>query len=319
MLILFPEIKPYKRHHLKVDSVHTLYIEESGNEDGIPVLFLHGGPGAGTQSSHRRFFDPEKYRIILFDQRGCGGSLPHASLDDNNTPALVADIEKIRNHLGVDCWALCGGSWGSTLALVYAQAFPERVKGMVLRGIFLARQKDLDWLYLDGANRVFPDAWDDFVRPIPKGERGNLIEAFNKRLTGKDELSRMAAAKAWSCWEAQCATLRPSHLLMDHYGEPRTALSMARIAAHYFVNHSFLEPNQILGAMDKISHIPGIIIHGRYDMVCPLENAMELSRLWENAGLNIIREAGHSSREPGIEDALVRATDEMAAILGFSH
>lgn len=315
MLVLYPEIKPYAEHKLQVDNTHTLYIEESGSENGIPVVFLHGGPGGGTEPCNRRFFDPEKYRIILFDQRGCGKSEPHGSLENNTTQHLINDIEKIRAHLDIDKWVVFGGSWGSTLGLLYAQSFPERVMGLILRGIFLSREKDLRWLYQDGANRVFPDAWHEFLKPIPEPSQHNLLEAYSKLLNGENELSRMGAAKAWATWEASCATLKPNHTVMDHFTDPHTALSLAKIEVHYFSNHSFIEENQIIHDMHKIKDIPGIIIHGRYDMVCPLENAVTLHKAWPNADLNIIREAGHASSEPGITDALIRATNDMAKFL----
>ena len=312
MLILYPDIKPYSEHRLEVDELHTLYVEESGNRDGIPILFLHGGPGGGCEPFNRRFFDPEKYRIILFDQRGAGRSTPHAELRGNTTQALIEDIEKIREYLDIEKWLLFGGSWGSTLALAYAEEFPEKVTGMILRGIFLCREKDLKWLYQEGASRVFSDAWKEYLKPIPKTERDDIVAAFYKKLTGMDELARMAAAKAWSLWEGHCATLRPSHTVIDHMAEPHTAISLARIECHYFINNAFLEEDQILRRAHQISHIPGIIVHGRYDMICPLDNAFDLHSVWENSELHIVRDAGHAASEPGIVDALVRATDEMA-------
>ena len=316
MLVLYPEIKPYQEHKLSVQPPHVLHVEESGNPDGIPVLFLHGGPGAGTQPAHRRFFDPQKYRIILFDQRGCGRSTPHACLERNTTQALVDDIETIREHLGVESWLLFGGSWGSTLALVYAQAFPERVRGMILRGIFLSRQKDLHWLYQDGANRIFPDAWTDFVRPVRENMRHDMVAAYDKLFSSDNELQRTAAARAWSAWEGHCSTLRPSNQVMEHFSDLHTALSMALIEVHYFKHFSFLEENQILDNMHLIKDIPGVIVHGRYDMVCPLDNAVDLHHEWLNSELHIIRDAGHSAMEPGIVDALVHATNDMARKFG---
>ncbi len=312
MHILYPPIKPYREQRLDVEPPHTLHIEESGNRNGMPVLFLHGGPGAGCESHHRRFFDPEKYRIILFDQRGCGRSTPHASLENNHTQGLIEDIEAIRNLLEIDQWVLFGGSWGATLALLYAQQHPDKVSGMILRGVFLSRRRDIEWLYKDGVNRIFPDAWQEFLKPIPTSERDNLLKAYYEKLTGQDELARMGAAKAWAGWEGHTATLRPSLNVMDHFADPHTALSLARIEAHYFINSSFIEENQILNNMDSIKDIPGIIIHGRYDMICPLENAFELHERWPDSELFIIRDAGHASSESGIVDALVKATDEMA-------
>lgn len=315
MLALYPDIKPYAQYQLAVDDIHTLYIEECGSRDGIPILFLHGGPGGGTEPFNRRFFDPEKYRIILFDQRGCGKSKPHGSLENNTTQHLIEDIEKIRQHLSIEQWVLFGGSWGSTLALLYAQAFPSQVTALILRGIFLGRKRDLHWLYQDGANRIFPDAWGDFTKPIPPEEQHNMLEAYNKRLHSDNEIVRMAASKAWSIWEASCATLKPSSKVMDHFTDPHTALSLAKIEVHYFLNHSFIAENQILDNMHLIEDIPGIIVHGRYDMVCTLENALALHRAWNNAELNIIREAGHASSEPAISDALIKATNDMVKFL----
>ena len=312
MQLLYPEIKPYARHQLNVDETHTLYLEESGSADGIPVLFIHGGPGSGCGKYDRRFFNPQKYRIILFDQRGAGRSQPHAELEDNTTPQLIADIEKIRQFLNIDNWMLFGGSWGSTLALLYAQAFPDNVMGLILRGIFLAREKDLNWLYQAGADRIFPDYWQEFIKPIADEKRSNLVDAYYELLTGENELAKMAAAKAWSSWEARCATLRPSNETLHTFTKPHRALSMARIEAHYFKHACFIEENQILRNMEKIESIPGIIIHGRYDMVCTLDNATELHHAWLNSELHIIRDAGHAATEQGNADALVKAANTMA-------
>ena len=311
MTPLFPEIKPYKRHDLKVDDVHTLYIEECGEPDGQPILFIHGGPGAGFRGNDRRFFDPQKYRIILFDQRGAGRSMPHANLEYNDSAQLVADIESIRNYLGIDKWALFGGSWGSTLSLLYAQAHPERVNAMILRGIFLCRQKDLQWFYQEGADRIFPDYWKDFAQAIPATERNDLLQAYHKRLIGENELAKMAAAKAWSLWEGRCATLLPHPDVIATFSDPHLAMSLARIEAHYFVNKCFIEENQIINKAEILSGIPGTIIHGRYDVVCPLDNALVLHEAWSGSELHIIRDAGHSSTEPSITDALVKATNEL--------
>jgi len=311
MQILYPEIKPYAQHELRVDDIHTLYIEECGIRDGIPVVFVHGGPGAGCSTQDRRFFNPEKYRIILFDQRGAGRSQPHAELENNTTQHLVADMETIRQYLNVDRWIVFGGSWGSTLGLLYAQAYPENVLGMILRGIFLCRDRDLEWFYQSGADRIFPDYWADFVAPLSEDERKNVMQAYYKRLTNANEIAKMAAAKAWSVWEGRCATLRPNPEVVSAFSEPHVALALARIEAHFFVNSAFIEQNQILENIGRLKSIPGIIIHGRYDMVCPLDNALALYRNWEEAELQIIRDAGHSAREPSIVDALIKATDEM--------
>ena len=276
------------------------------------VLFVHGGPGGGCDKKNRSFFDPERYRIILYDQRGAGLSTPHAELDHNNTQALVEDIEAIRETLGIEQWVLFGGSWGSTLSLVYTQAYPDRVMGLILRGIFLCRDQDLQWFYQHGASLVFPDYWEDYIHPIDADKRHDFIQAYYDLLTGDNELTRMGAAKAWSLWEAHCSTLRPNHEVVEHFGDPRTALAMARIEAHYFVNKGFLKTNQILTDAHKLAGIPGIIVHGRYDMICTLDNAVSLHDVWPDSQLNIIRDAGHASSEPSITDALVRATRDMA-------
>ena len=310
---LYPEIKPYATHRLRVESPHELYLEESGNPKGLPVLFVHGGPGAGCEEYHRRFFDPNVYRIILFDQRGAGRSTPHASLENNTTWHLVADIEKIREHLGINRWILFGGSWGSTLSLVYAESHPQRVLGLILRGIFLCRPWEIRWFYQEGANRLFPDHWEEFIAPIPETERHDLLRAHYRRLTGEDEVARMASAKAWSLWEGRSATLLPNKHVVDFFGSPHVALSLARIEAHYFAHDTFLEPDQILRDVSRLSGIPGIIVHGRYDVVCPIQNAWELARAWPDARLEIIPDAGHSAAEPGTSGALVQATIEMAA------
>lgn len=312
MRTLYPEIQPYKVHHLAVDATHTLYIEECGNAEGTPVLFVHGGPGGGISAEHRRFFNPERYRIILFDQRGAGRSTPHASLTDNTTDHLISDMEQIREHLGVEQWQLFGGSWGSTLSLLYAQRFPHRVNSMVLRGIFLSRQQDFDWLYRKGASEVFPDHWQAFQRPIPVAEQGDLLRAYYQRLTSANELERMAAAKAWSIWEGQCSTLQPKADVLEHYAEPHLALAMARLEAHYFMHHSFIEENQILEHANTLAGIRTIMVHGRYDMVCPMIQAYQLWEALPDAELHIVRDAGHSAFESGIIDNLVRATDNLA-------
>jgi len=312
MQTLYPEIKPYARHELAVEQPHVLYIDESGSADGLPVLFIHGGPGAGCDSASRRYFDPALYRIVTFDQRGCGRSTPHASLENNTTQALIADIERIREHLGIDKFVLFGGSWGSTLALAYAQAHPQCVHGLILRGIFLCRPQEFSWFYQEGASRLFPDYWEDYVAPIPVEERGDLMQAFYKRLTGTDQIAQMHAAKAWSTWEGRTATLRPNTQVVERFSEAHRALSIARIECHYFVNDAFLEPNQLLRDMPKIAHLPGIIVHGRYDAICPLDNAWALHQAWPNSELQIIRDAGHSAAEPGITDALIRAAEQMA-------
>jgi proline iminopeptidase len=312
MQVLYPEIEPYVRHSLSVDHPHQLYIEECGNPNGIPVVFLHGGPGAGCEPFQRRFFDPLRYRIVLFDQRGCGRSTPHAELNGNSTQSLVADIERVREHLGIDRWLVFGGSWGSTLGLVYAETHPDVVTGLVLRGVFLCRPRDIQWFYQDGASYLFPDYWRDYVAPIPESERGALVSAYYQRLTGADEFTRMAAAKAWSLWEGRTATLLPRQAVIEHFSNPFTALSLARIECHYFMHDSFLEPDQILNQAHRLRGIPGVIVHGRYDVVCPVEQAFALHEAWPQAHLEVIADAGHSATEPGIVDALVRATRAFA-------
>ena len=309
---LFPEIKPNRTHYVATQAPHELYVEECGNDNGLPVVVLHGGPGAGCESYHRRFFDPEIYRIILIDQRGAGNSRPHACLEHNNTSGLGADLELVRDKLGVEAWVVFGGSWGSTLGLVYSQTHPARVLALILRGIFLCRPHEIAWFYQRGASRIFPDHWDDFQSPIPANERDRMVEAYYRRLTGHDEIARMAAAKAWSLWEARCATLRPSKQTEEFFGDPHVALSLARIECHFFCNDSFLAPNQILRDAYRIRGIPGTIVHGRYDVICPIENAFELHRAWPQSELVIVPDAGHAASEPGITDALLQATQKVA-------
>lgn len=308
----YPEIAPHRCEHVVVDDTHTLYLEECGNPGGIPVVFLHGGPGAGCEPFHRRFFNPQMFRIVLFDQRGCGRSAPHAELKGNNTQALVADIEIIRQRLGIDQWLVFGGSWGSTLALVYAQTYPGRVLGLILRGIFLCRPRDIYWFYQDGASHLFPDYWQQFLAPIPQEERGDLVSAYYRRLSGSDEIARMAAAKVWSIWEGKTATLRPKQDVLEHFSTTHTALSLARIECHYFHNNSFLADNQILNNVEQLREIPGVIVHGRYDVVCPVEQAWLLHQAWPQSELQIIPGAGHSATESGIVKALVQSTDQFA-------
>lgn len=312
MLSLYPEIKPYARYPLAVDERHTLYVDESGSPDGLPVLFVHGGPGAGCDAASRRWFDPGLYRIVTFDQRGCGRSTPYACLEDNTTAHLIADIEAIRVHLGIERWVLFGGSWGSTLSLAYAQAHPERVLALILRGIFLCRPEEIHWFYQHGASRLFPDYWEDYLAPIPPGEQHDLLGAYHRRLTGSDQIAQMQAAKAWSVWEGRTATLRPNAEVVERFADPHTALSIARIECHYFSHNAFLRPDQLLQDMPKIAHIPGVIVHGRYDVICPLDNAWALHKAWPASELQIIREAGHAAAESGITDALVRACDGIA-------
>lgn len=312
MLPLYPEIRPYAVHRIAVSAPHELYVEECGNPDGIPVIFVHGGPGAGCHAFDRRFFDPDQYRIVLFDQRGAGRSTPHAELQDNDTDALIEDIETIRQALSLNSVVLFGGSWGTTLGLLYAQQYPDQVQALILRGIFLCRRKDIAWLYESGASRLFPDHWADFVGQIPEVGQEALINSYHRLLTGDNELARMAAAKAWCLWEARCATLRPNHNIVDHFSAPHVALGMARIATHYLVNDCFIEEGKVLEGMGKIASIPGVIVHGRFDVICPIDNAFALSAAWPQAELQVIRNAGHSASEPGVTDALIRATRALA-------
>ncbi len=309
--MLFPAIQPTRNFYIQVSEHHELYVEECGNADGVPVVFLHGGPGASCEPAHRRYFDPECYRIILFDQRGSGKSRPHASLIQNTTQDLIADMEKIREQLGIEKWVVFGGSWGSTLALAYAEMYTERVSGLILRGIFLCRQQDIDWFYQGGAARLFPDAWQDFILPIPENERSDMVRAYHERLTSDNELERMAAAKAWSIWEGTTATLQPDNALLDYFSDPHVALSIARIECHYFVNNSFFKPDQLLDNADKLKDIPGFIVHGRYDVICPVDQAFALHDRWPKAQLKIIADAGHAVSENGIVKALVKSTNEM--------
>lgn len=309
---LYPPLEPYVRHTIEVEAPHRLYVEECGNSSGIPVLFVHGGPGGGCEPYHRQYFDPDRYRIILFDQRGCGRSLPHAELEGNTTQALLEDMECIRERLGVERWLLFGGSWGSTLSLVYAQAFPQRVLALVLRGIFLGRAQDIQWFYQNGASRLFPDYWQDFIAPVPIMKRADLVSAYYELLTGKDEVAQLSAAKAWSVWEGRTSTLQPRASLVDHFSNAHVALSMARIECHYFVNDCFLKPDQLLQGAGVLRDIPGVIAHGRYDVICPLEQAHALHQAWPRARFEVVAGAGHSAAEPATVDVLIRATDHFA-------
>lgn len=313
--ILYPPTDPYVQHSLQVDTLHVLHIEECGNPDGIPVLFVHGGPGGGYGSLHRRYFDPNQYRIILFDQRGCGKSRPHACLTNNTTPHLIEDIEKIRRHLNIEQWALFGGSWGSTLSLLYAQAYPERVLKLFLRGIFLCRDEDVRWFYQQGADRFYPEHWTGFLDPIPADKRDNMISAYYEALTSDNELARMKAAEAWSVWEGKTSTLKMDKDIVSHFGDPIHALAMARIECHYFYHQAFIEPNQILEHCHLIAKIPTTIVHGRYDMVCPINQAFDLKDALPYAELIICETSGHSALELDIAKALVGATNQFLEAL----
>ncbi|WP_267225337.1 prolyl aminopeptidase [Dyella silvae] len=309
----YPEIEPFRTHRLKVDDLHELYIEECGNPHGLPVVFLHGGPGAGLSAFHRRFFDPARYHIVLFDQRGAGKSTPHAELKDNTTWHLVADIEAIREHLEIERWAVFGGSWGSTLALAYAQAHPERVLGLVLRGIFLGRPPELRWFNeLDGgASQIFPERWARYLAHIPVEEQDDLVEAYWRRLDSDDQAVRLAAAMAWGNWEGGSTTLLHDPDEPGNFENPHVAISVARAEAHYFRHKIFLEPNQLLRDIDRVRAIPAAIVHGRYDIICPVKSACDLAAAWPEAKLHIVL-AGHSAADPAIVDALVQATDALA-------
>ncbi|MBK2029107.1 prolyl aminopeptidase [Francisella noatunensis] len=307
---LYPEIEPYNQEFLKVSDIHTIYFEECGNPNGKPALFIHGGPGGGIQPSYRQYFNPDKYRVILVDQRGCGKSTPFAELRENTTQNLIEDFEKIRKKLNIDKWMLFGGSWGSTLGLAYAQAYPEVVTELVLRGIFLGREKELSWLYQHGASMVFPDMWEKYIEPIPVEQRKDFISAYHSILTGDDEKLKQQAAVAWSVWEASTSKLFVDKKSIDRYGEDKFSLAFARIECHYFKNKLFIEEAQLLNEAYKIKDIPGVIVQGRYDMVCPAVSAWDLHKVWPKAELDIIADAGHSISEPGILEALVRATDK---------
>jgi proline iminopeptidase len=307
---LYPEITPYRTGRLRVSPVHELYFEESGNPEGKPVLFVHGGPGGGTEPNQRRFFDPRAYRIILFDQRGCGQSTPHASLEENTTWALVDDIERLRGELGVQRWQVFGGSWGSTLALAYAEKHPSVVTELVLRGIFLLRKSEIDWFYQRGASAMYADAWEDYLEPIPASERGDMLAAYYKRLTSESAPERQRAAKAWSVWEGRTSCLFPNEALVARTGGDEFSLAFARIEAHYFVNKGFFERDtQLLDDIAKIRAIPTVIVQGRYDVVCPMESAWALHRKFPEADLRVVQDAGHSAMEPGIVHELISATD----------
>ncbi len=309
---LYPPIEPNHSAYFDLGDGHRMYYEECGNPHGKPVVFIHGGPGGGCSPNMRRFWNPDVYRIVLFDQRGAGRSTPHASLENNTTADLIDDIEILRSALQIDRWQIFGGSWGSTLGLAYAQAHPDRVTELVLRGIFLARKKEVDWLYQHGASEIFPDRWQGFLKPIPKGERKNLVQAFYKRLTSDDEKIRLDAAKAWSVWEGTTSTLLPNQDMADDFADPDLAVALARIECHYFVNGAFLKEGQLLENISRVRQIPAVIVHGRYDIVCPAVSAWELARAWPEAKLRIVPDAGHSAFEPGNVHELVMATDAFA-------
>ncbi len=308
----YPPLAARQTYRLKVSELHEIYFEESGNPKGTPVIFVHGGPGGGTEPWHRQFFNPQKYRIVLFDQRGCGRSTPHAELRENTTWDLVADMERIRTQLGIEQWVVFGGSWGSTLALAYAQKHPEQTKALVLRGIFLLRPEEIRWFYQEGASWIYPDAWEHYVQAIPEAERGDFLQAYHRRLTSSDPKVRSDAAKAWSIWEGSTSKLFPSTDMVARFGEDRFAEAFE---CHYFVNHGFFRsPNQLLEDVGRIRHIPGVIVQGRYDVVCPLRSAWDLHRAWPEAELQIVADAGHAASEAGILSRLIEATDRFASL-----
>lgn len=308
---LYPPIEPYKEDKLQVSELHTIHFEESGNPQGKPIVLLHGGPGGGCPPYYRQYFHPEKWRLIMFDQRGCGQSQPHAELRENTTWDLVNDIEKLREYLNIEKWVVFGGSWGSTLSLAYSQTHPECCLGLILRGIFLLRQKELRWFYQEGASYIFPDAWEEYLKPIPVDERHDLLTAYYQRLTSTDLETRQEAARAWSIWEASTSRLFTDTQLMQTFGEDKFAEAFARIECHYFMNQGFLNlDNQLLLNVDRIRHIPGVIVQGRYDVVCPMISAWELHQAWPEAEFIVVPDAGHSMSEVGIRNALIAATDK---------
>ncbi|MGI9037092.1 MAG: prolyl aminopeptidase [Pyrinomonadaceae bacterium] len=312
MKTLYPEIEPFDAGMLKVSDIHEIYYERVGNPAGIPVVFLHGGPGGGLIASYRQYFDPQAYHVILFDQRGSGRSVPHAELRENTTWDLISDIETLREKFGIEKWFVFGGSWGSTLSLAYAETHPDRVLGLILRGIFLTRRKELLWFYQYGASEIFPDYWERYRDEIPPAERNDFMTAYYRRLTSDDEAKQLSAARAWSVWEGSTSKLSPSTDLMEHWEGAREALSLARIECHYFMNNSFFpHENFLIENIGKIRHIPTVIVQGRYDVVCPATSAWDLHRAFPEAELIIVPDAGHSVSEPGITDALVNAMDKL--------
>ena len=312
MRTLYPAIDPYASGHLDVGDGHSIYWERAGTPGAKPAIFLHGGPGGGISPDHRRLFDPERYDVLLFDQRGCGRSTPHASLDANSTWHLVADIERLRVMMGVDQWLVFGGSWGSALALAYAQSHPDHVSELVLRGIFTLRRQEIDWYYQEGASRIYPDKWERFLAPIAEKDRGDLLHAYHQILTGEDRTAQVAAARAWSVWEGETIRLLPDAALSATHDEDAFALAFARIENHFFVHRGWLEEGQLIRDAGKLRDIPGVIVQGRYDMACPAETAWALHRAWPEARFEMIEGAGHAYNEPGILDALIRATDSFA-------
>lgn len=311
----FPDIEPFMTARMKVSDRHEIFYEQIGNPKGVPVLFVHGGPGGGISPDHRRYYDPKHYRVVLFDQRGAGASTPHAALEENTTWDLIKDIEKLRQKLEIPKWIVFGGSWGSTLSLLYAQTHPERVIGLILRGIFLCRKKEISWFYQDGASHIFPEAWDEYLKPIPQEERHDLVAAYYKRLTSPNREVRLQAARAWSVWEGSTSCLHFNRDMIAETGEDEFAEAFARIECHYFTHGIWMRnDNQILEDVHKIRHLPCEIVHGRYDVVCPVENSWDLKKAWPEANLHIVQDAGHSAKEPGILRKLVEATEKFKAL-----
>ncbi len=312
---LYPALEPHRSGRLRVSPLHEIYWEECGNPRGKPAVFVHGGPGAGADARSRRFFDPQRYRIVVFDQRGCGRSRPHASLEDNTTWHLVADMEQLRRHLGIERWLVFGGSWGSTLALAYAEAHPGRVTELVLRGIFMLRKWEIDWFYQDGAGALFPDRWEDYLAAIPPRERGDLVAAYYRRLTSPKRATRVRAARAWSVWEAATSYLHTDAASIEKWSDEEFAVAVARIECHYFVNKGFMRrEDQLLRGVSRIRHIPATIVQGRYDVVCPMRTAWDLHQRWPEADFRVVADAGHSALEPGNTHELVSATDRYARL-----
>lgn len=308
---LYPPIEPYKEFNLKVSDLHTIYVEESGNPKGKPVIFLHGGPGGGIEPIYRRYFNPKKWRIIIFDQRGCGKSTPHAELRENTTWDLVEDIEKIRKYLNIEKWVIFGGSWGSTLSMSYAIKYPLRCRGLILRGIFMLRKKEINWFYQEGASYLYPDAWEHYIEKIPESERNNLVRAYYKRLISLDDKVRIESAKAWSIWEASTSKLFQSGDYLHHFEDSSVAEAFARIECHYFINGGFFDSDEwILENVDKIRHIPTVIVQGRYDVVCPMISAWDLYRKLPEADFHVVQNAGHSMTEDGIAEKLIEYSDK---------
>jgi proline iminopeptidase len=311
----YPPIEPFATHRLRVSALHEIHVEESGNPAGRPVVFVHGGPGGGVEPWHRQFFDPQRYRAVLIDQRGCGKSTPHAELRENTTWDLVADMERVRERLGIERWVVFGGSWGATLALAYAETHPGRVKALIVRGIFLLRPEEIRWFYQEGASWLFPDAWEHYIEPIPPAERGDFVKAYYRRLTGEDAEARRSAARAWAIWEGATSKLLPSEDLVKRFGEDKFAEAFARIECHYFTHGGFFKtPNWLLENVGRIRKIPGVIVQGRYDVVCPMKSAWDLHRAWPEAEFQVVADAGHAASEPGIQARLVEAADRFASL-----